>query len=198
MSKTMKWILIVFVLVVIALIVWWVAMYNTPNIAGPDDATATTNSANNTTGTSANTVSGNPVSLDQINRDVANMDIEFQAGMTGFANLGTAPSQVKIISVASHFKSASLLMTGLTVELGSAITNAKLTALEVPLTDIGTQLSNSTSQVEAILNNVSGVNPSATAGTSSILKQALAQLKLAQKSLQTARNDVTKIVNGLK
>jgi flagellar hook-basal body complex protein FliE len=89
-------------------------------------------------------------------------------------------------------------MTGLTTELGSAITNAKLTALQVPLTDIGTQLSNSTSQVGAILSNVSGVNPSATTGTSSILKQALAQLKLAQESLQTARNDVTKIVNGLK
>ena len=198
MSKTMKWILIVFVLIVVALLVWWVAMYNTPNVAGPDDVTGTPTSANNTTGTSANTVSGNPVSLDQINRDVANMDIEFQAGMTGFANLGSASTQAKIVYVATHFKSASLLMTQLTVELGSAITNAKLTALQVPLTDIGTQLSNSTSQVGAILSNVSGVNPSATTGTSSILKQALAQLKLAQESLQTARNDVTKIVNGLK
>lgn len=192
----MKWILIVFVLIVIALIVWWVAMYNTPNVAGPNDVTGTPTSANNTTGTSAKT-SGN-VSLDQINRDVANMDLQFQAGMTLFANLGSAPTQTKIVAVASYFKSASLLMTGLTVELGSAITNAKLTALQIPLTDIGTQLSNSTSQVGAILNNASGVNPSATVGTSSILKQALAQLKTSEKYLQAARNDITKIVNGLK
>jgi hypothetical protein len=136
--------------------------------------------------------------MDQINRDVANMDIQFQAGMTGFTNLGSAPTQAKIVSVASHFKSASLLMNALTVELGSAITNAKLTVLQIPLNDIGTQLSNSTSYVDAILSNTASISASATTATNTVLKQALAQLKTSQKFLQTARNDVTKIVNGLK
>lgn len=196
MSQTMKWTIIVLALVVVALIVWWIAMPSNPSVPGSNNTTGTENPYG-ATGTNANS-SEKAMALDQINRDVATMDLEYQAGMNEFANLGSAPSQAKIISVATHFKSTSLLITGLTVELGSAITNAKLPGLDIPLTDIGTQLSNSTSQVSAILSNVSGVNPSATAGTSSILKQALAQLKTSQKSLQTARADVTKIVSGLK
>ena len=135
MSKTMKWIIIVLVLVIVALIVWWVGMSGVPGVSQSN----VTGSASNTTGTGAGAASGSPT-LDQINRDVANMDLEFQVGMSGFSNLGSTPTQTKIVSVAAHFKAASLLMTGLTVELGSAISNSKLTALKTPLNDMGTQI----------------------------------------------------------
>src|ERR1035437_5439654 len=149
MSKTMKWIIIVSVLVVIALIIWLIGMSGTTSSVSQPANTVT--SANNTTGTNTSAgASSKSLALDQINRDVANMDLQFQAGMTLFANLGSAPSQAKIVSVASHFKTASLLMTQMTVEIGSAISNSGLTALKSSLSDMGSQLSNSTSEVATI------------------------------------------------
>jgi hypothetical protein len=200
MSGTKRnWIILILVLIVIVLIFWWKGLFNKNYTIMPAANATSTQAAKDAVSSSAvtNKSTGNP-NLDQIDRDVANMNSQFQLSLNQLANIGSTPSQAKIFLVASSLKYTALLMTQLNTELQSAIINSKLTKLDVNMKDMGIQLSDSTSQLGAVLNNTKNIASDATTANNTVLLQALAQLKKAKTYLQAAGNDVTKVVSGLK
>ena len=83
MFKIIKWIVILVVLAVVALLLWWNGVFGTPAASQP---AAVINSSGST-------------GFDQTNRDIANIDVQLKVVSDEFALLGQTPSQTKILSV---------------------------------------------------------------------------------------------------
>lgn len=187
------------VVVVLVLLVWWMNMSNTGSYLAPSTNTTTTGT-NGKVGTPGTAATKSAI-LQQINRDVANIDKEIQGASGELSNIGSTPTQVKIVASANHFKSVLYLMTSIRVELEAAISNTSNPVTTSPVNakfaDMDMQISNATSDVGVVINNTSKISPSATTANNTTLSQSLTQLKASQTYIQKARADIGTVVSGL-
>ena len=179
MSKTTKWIIGIVIIVVLALL-WW-------NMNG-----------SGSTSQSAATVNSTSTSLDQVHRDVANIDVQMAASAKEVAGLGQAPTQVAVVTSANHLKTIALLIGQLRIKLETGMVNSKSTSLLSTLNDMGTQISNASSQAGVVVLNAGSITGTATVSNNKTLAQSIIQLKTALTYLQVARVDVGTIVATLR
>lgn len=138
-----------------------------------------------------------------IAQNTAAVDGYLNANVADLAALGKALSLQTEATVASRLGAAASLMTSVTGQLQTNITNAKtagksVDAVQAAYNDMNTQISTATSIIVAAAKDINALKPAAGTANNPVLQRSLPRLQSAQSYLTAARADIQKIVDGLK
>lgn len=185
MSTTTKWVIAVIVIAVAAWFLWRGGSTGQPSVQ-------------------QSAAAGSAVAANEaIAQNTAAVDGYLNANVADLVALGKALSLSTEATVASRLGAAASLMTSVTSQLQTNITNAKtagksVDALQAAYNDMNTQISTATSIIVAASKEISALKPAAGTANNPVLQRSLPRLQSAQTYLQTARADIKKIVDGLK
>lgn len=201
MSKNMKWIVGVLVVIVLVAIAWWAFSGSTANTASAPSqpaAAAAATSANPSIGTNG-TASGNP-SVTAVAAFTTQIDQEIQANASALSASG-APSLAMETGIAARIGSIGSQMLSVATPLQSLMTSAKaagksVTASQAALSDMQKNVSSAINLVVAAQKTLKGLDASKGTANAAVLNSTLVQLKSAESNVQVARADIQTIVQA--
>ncbi|MDB5224475.1 MAG: hypothetical protein JWO43_97 [Candidatus Adlerbacteria bacterium] len=183
MSKTVKWVLIIIIVAVLAGAVWMSGVLGNKTSTADQPAAAAVAAK---TPTNSADIS--------IKDSMRILDTQIAASASTTAALGTAPTAAAINAAARQVQTVATNMSKMTVTFQArAVTNNTSVQLQKTFNDLGAQLSNATSNAAAAAKNASSTSASTTT-----LSTSASQLKTAQAALVAARADLKVILATLK
>lgn len=204
MSKTMKWIIVLGILVIILVLLTTSSVFNTTYTPGTTSSQSLltptgsrTSSPTTKPPASIGGVKSTNQDLDQINRDLARADMLMRTAESGLASLNSSSMPSSVLSAASNFQAVIPAFASLQVELQAAMANRKVMSLKSTIADMGNQMSNASSALGVVANNVKGINQNTTVAANNTLQQALIEIKISETYLKVARNDISSVISAL-
>ena len=178
-----KWVWIVVAVVVVGGLVWWSGILGGSNASQPAAVVTTTTQPN-------------PQNA-PILGGVAAIDTQMALTQADVKVLGTAPTKAQVTTAAADMQKTGGMITALLPLIQSRLTNLKtagisVTAAQAALNDLGTQLSNMTSQAGS-----ASKNAMATSSTSVTYTQSAKQIVAAWQFLVNARADIAAVLKNI-
>lgn len=183
MSSTMKWVVGVIVVILVAGALWYYKGQNLPNT---NQSAAVGNTATSTADTSNNGITTDMVSLDAM----------VKASVGASAGFSNSTSVASLISTAGGIQDSVSQLMKLAAKFQARISSAQsakqnVASLQAALADLNLQISNASSLSQSASNNL---KKSSTAAT---VAQAQVDLKAAVADVQKAQADAHTIAQGL-